>query len=50
MNSQKYVLDMENPSTKHSYTHSSYGKQIKPVNLKLESHKVVEFMGEMDEW
>ena len=35
---------------KHSNTHSSYGTQIQPVNLNLESHKVVEFMGEMDEW
>ena len=36
--------------TKHSDTHSSYRTRIQPGNLKLESQKIVKFMGEMDEW
>ena len=37
-------------STKHLDTHLSYGTRIKPGNLRLESQKIVEFMGGMDEW
>ena len=37
-------------STKNSHTHSSHGTRIQPENLKLESNKIVEIMGEMDEW
>ena len=37
-------------STKHSDTQSSYGTIIQPGNLNLESQKIVEFMGEIDEW
>ena len=41
---------MGNLSTKHLDTHSSYGKRIRHGILKLEYKKIVEFMGEIDEW
>ena len=41
---------MGNLSTRHSWTHSYYGTIIQPGNLKLESQKIFEFMGKMDEW
>ena len=41
---------MEDISTKHLDTHLSYGTITQPGNLKLESQKIVEFMGKMNEW
>ena len=41
---------MGNLSTKHLDTHSSYGNRIRHGILKLEYKKIVEFMGEIDEW
>ena len=43
-------VTMGNLYTKHSYTHSFYVTIIQPRNLKLEYHKIVEFMEEMNEW
>ena len=36
---------MGNIYMKHSDTHSPYGTRIQPGNMKLESQKIVEFMG-----